>query len=41
LLAQRIGTANFRRSDLLHRLRDLLGILHRPYPVAKIANARH
>ena len=41
LLLQRLGTTDLRRGDLFHRLGDLLGVLHRPYPVAKIANARH
>jgi hypothetical protein len=41
LLLQRFGTPNFRRSDLFHRLGDLLGILQRPNAVAKVADGRH
>ena len=37
VLLRRFGAANLRRGDLLHRLGDLLRVLQRPNPVAKIS----
>ncbi len=37
LLLRGLGAANLRRGDLLHRLGDLLRVLQRPDPIAKIS----
>jgi len=40
-MLRRCGTANARRSDLLHRFGDLLRILQRSDAIAKIFHTRH